>query len=336
MNMKVLAKRCGVSTATVSYALRDDPRISEAVRKRVQQTAKEIGYRPDSLGTSLVAYRNNVRQRPVRPKVAVLFENPPSSRRTALFQPHLTSFRHNIAHYGYEVCEYFLTTMKLSATDLAEKLHEEGIRGLVVAWGDWGERMAGFPWHEFTVVSAERNGIHPALDRVSVNHFSATDEAFERLLGLGASRIGLVCHDDLFLRVRKNIVGAYLMNVHRSEASADGIPPYFYRLGESTDRFAAWFAEHQPDAVLAHRLIDQDFFKQAGVRFPEDAQYAVIEIDDERAGAESGIIMNEDFGRVLADTLAGKLHYDDRVRPEAEGNLILVDGEWKTGATTRS
>jgi LacI family transcriptional regulator len=44
--LREIAERAGVSTAGVSLALRDHPRISEPTRKRVQRVARELGYAP--------------------------------------------------------------------------------------------------------------------------------------------------------------------------------------------------------------------------------------------------------------------------------------------------
>ena len=41
ISMRQLAKIAGVSVATVSYALRDDPRISAATRQRIQSLARK-------------------------------------------------------------------------------------------------------------------------------------------------------------------------------------------------------------------------------------------------------------------------------------------------------
>ncbi|WP_269522434.1 LacI family DNA-binding transcriptional regulator [Coraliomargarita parva] len=334
MNMKELAKICGVSVATVSYALRNDERISQAVRERIQAKARELNYRPNSLSSALVRYRTGSKGPEETPAVAVVYAHPKTSRRTELIQTHIDNLRHAIRPYGYRLKEFYLGETTDAATQLAEQLHAEGIRGIIVAWGQWNGRMVGFPWQEFVVVSAERNEVHPALDRVSMNHFSATDLAFHQLEKLGVRRIGLICHDDLPIRVRKNIVGAYLMNVRAKENWATDIPPYFYSIGEDGESFREWFDRYQPDAILSHRQIDMAFYASAGIEFPRDAQYAVIEIDDSGPGVESGVLVNEDLGSVLAETIAGKLHYDDHVQLENEGSLILVDGEWRAGRTT--
>lgn len=334
MNMKELASLCGVSVATVSYALRDDARVSEAVRKRIAQKAREVGYKTNPQNSALVRYRKGSSEALRPPTIAIVYAHGKTSRRSQLIQPHIKVLRRTVKPYGYRLKEFFLGYKPDSQEELLAQLRREEIRGIVLGWGEWQDRMEGFPWEEFAVVSAERNQIHPSLDRISMNHFSATDEAFQQLEESKVSRIGLICHTDLPLRVRKNIIGSYRMNVHRRDHWASDIPPYFYTLGESPEAFLEWFSQYQLDAILSHRIIDLTFFKDGGIRFPQDAQYAVIEIDDGGKGGESGVIVRDDLGRVLAETIAAKLHYDERVNPESEGNLILVDGYWHNGSTT--
>lgn len=45
-SLKDLAKECGVSVATVSKALNDQPDISPATRERVRAAAHRMGYLP--------------------------------------------------------------------------------------------------------------------------------------------------------------------------------------------------------------------------------------------------------------------------------------------------
>ena len=44
VSMKDIARRCGVSVATVSKALNGQPDIGEETRRRVEETAREMGY----------------------------------------------------------------------------------------------------------------------------------------------------------------------------------------------------------------------------------------------------------------------------------------------------
>src|ERR1035441_8066159 len=52
-----IARKLNVSHTAVSRALRNDRQISKSLCQRVQQTAAEMGYRPDAMLTALAHYR---------------------------------------------------------------------------------------------------------------------------------------------------------------------------------------------------------------------------------------------------------------------------------------
>jgi len=53
-NQKQIAERLGLSQATVSMVLNDDPRISKDTRERVFEVIEELDYRPDGIARSFV------------------------------------------------------------------------------------------------------------------------------------------------------------------------------------------------------------------------------------------------------------------------------------------
>ncbi len=53
VGIRQVAKHAGVSTATVSHALRNPGRVAERTRQKVLAAVKETGYTPNSLGVSL-------------------------------------------------------------------------------------------------------------------------------------------------------------------------------------------------------------------------------------------------------------------------------------------
>ena len=57
VSMKDIAQRCGVSVATVSKALNDQPDIGPETRARIRQTAEEMGYVTNSAARALKANR---------------------------------------------------------------------------------------------------------------------------------------------------------------------------------------------------------------------------------------------------------------------------------------
>ena len=59
-SLKTIAKLAGVSPATVSLALRDDPRVADSTRSRVTTLASELGYVPNHIGRALQASQSSL------------------------------------------------------------------------------------------------------------------------------------------------------------------------------------------------------------------------------------------------------------------------------------
>ena len=56
-SLKDLAKECGVSVATVSKALNDQPDIAPATRERIRAAARRMGYLPNAAARALKTNR---------------------------------------------------------------------------------------------------------------------------------------------------------------------------------------------------------------------------------------------------------------------------------------
>lgn len=65
VNMKIIARECGVSINTVSHALRDFDDISKATKQRIRQKAVELGYMPNAVAQQIKGEE--------KPVVALLF-----------------------------------------------------------------------------------------------------------------------------------------------------------------------------------------------------------------------------------------------------------------------
>jgi LacI family transcriptional regulator len=59
VNIRELARRSGVSTATVSRALNDRAEVSEATRAKIRRLASELGYAPNEPARTLVRRRSD-------------------------------------------------------------------------------------------------------------------------------------------------------------------------------------------------------------------------------------------------------------------------------------
>ena len=90
MNIKDIAKLCGVSTSTVSKVLHDDKTISEETRRKVLDVVKEYHYVPYSEVLKNAAPRMNM--------IAVVFDEEQDFHKELLYHIEDKAF-----DYGYNI-----------------------------------------------------------------------------------------------------------------------------------------------------------------------------------------------------------------------------------------
>ncbi len=96
VTIKMIAKECGCSVATVSKALNDAPDISAETRDRIRKVAADMGYMPNAAARMLKTCRSY--------NFGVLFEDDSNKGLTHLFFAHiLNSFKHRAEELGYDI-----------------------------------------------------------------------------------------------------------------------------------------------------------------------------------------------------------------------------------------
>src|ERR1051325_9577821 len=86
-SLRSIGEQAGVSRSTVWLALRNDPRVQEATRERIQALAKEAGYHPSALVSTMLSQVR--RRKPAKERVAIawLSSLPPPLKQSAQQQP---------------------------------------------------------------------------------------------------------------------------------------------------------------------------------------------------------------------------------------------------------
>lgn len=116
-----IAEALNVSAATVSRALNDNPRISEATRKRVKDKAEELGYRHNSMASSLRNKRSNIIGMIV-PRISMYFH--------AIF---ITALQNRLQEEGYSLMVCQSNDSESIEQKLAATLYSSRVDALVVS-----------------------------------------------------------------------------------------------------------------------------------------------------------------------------------------------------------
>lgn len=136
VSMKDISEACGVSIATVSKALNGHKDISKETKERIRQTAKQMGYSPNSAAKSLKTHRTY--------NIGVLFTDESQSGLTHDYFAHvLDSFKNTAEEKGYDIT--FINSCKSRPQKMTylEHARYRGFDGVVIACVDFDDPKVG-------------------------------------------------------------------------------------------------------------------------------------------------------------------------------------------------
>ena len=124
-SLKDLAKECGVSVATASKALNNQPDIAPATRERIRAAARRMGYLPNAAARALKTNRTY--------NLGVLFVDEKQSGLThEYFSAVLDSFKVEAEKRGYDIT-FINHNISGKSMSYLEHCHYRGVDGVVIA-----------------------------------------------------------------------------------------------------------------------------------------------------------------------------------------------------------
>jgi DNA-binding LacI/PurR family transcriptional regulator len=331
-----LAKALGLTQATVSLALRGDPRISETRRKQIQDAAREMGYQPNPTAVNLAHFKRNSTLKPVQAALAWLnfYPDPKQLRSRGEFERYWQGATATAGKFGYHLDEFACANMAVNR--LGSVLLARGINGILLPphgglLKEWGDKWGDFHWERFSVVRFGRSIDNPATHVVTADQVSNMMLAFEETHRRGYERIGFVAEPAS--KKWYLFEAGYLMAQQRVEAR-QRLPIFRVAEGEpvaSQPALARWLKKEKPDAVITTISSTREMLKKAGCRVPEDIGVAAMSVLD--GNADAGIYQNsEEIGRAAVLLLISMIHDNDCGVP-ALHREILLPGKWVDGSS---
>ena len=185
----------GVHPSTVSLALRNDPSISEATRRKVRIAAKKVGYRPDPMLDAFNSHRKGVLPHKSVPVVAIIadFETREQMESSVPHRLILEGARIGADMLHCKLEPFFMHRNQLSPERVNSILRARGIVAVLLAsLRPWSTRLA-FDWDQFCVVALECPHLTVPSYSVNSDRRDAARMAFRQLHAAGHRRIGLAC-----------------------------------------------------------------------------------------------------------------------------------------------
>jgi DNA-binding LacI/PurR family transcriptional regulator len=177
--IKDVATRAGVSVATVSRVLNQNPRVKPHLRERVLQAMAELDYRPSGIA-------RNMRNQSARVIGLIISD---------IQNPFFTALVRAVEDVAYE--NQYTVLLCNSDEDpqkeqlYADVLSTERVAGVIIVPTSRDSCIPLLSRH-IPVVMADRKVAGPATDSVTLDNIGGAYQATAHLIGLGHRRIGLV------------------------------------------------------------------------------------------------------------------------------------------------
>lgn len=345
VTLRDIAEKTGVSTATVSLALRNSPRISAETRARIAAAAKELGWRPNPL---VGAYQTLVRLRKstgVQAALAWINDHPEQDYwRQPWTRPLFEGARQRAAALGFALDEIWLggaldpANPRENERKFSKILRARGINGLLLPWL-CRPQHAFLVWRDFCVVCVGKHLAHLEHSAVLVpvraqfhlvneDDFANTRLAICRLREAGCRRVGLAISawED---RHTDYLCSAAFLRAQAEWPPAERVPPLY---SDRRDDVVKWLLKHRPDAVICSHGGMKSHVEAAGFRVPQDVRVAHLNLAADVEGWSGVDRRLGQIGSAAIDILTAHL-FRNETGPPPFPKQMLIPGVWVEGGT---
>lgn len=339
ITQRELASLAGVSSATVSLALRNSPEVSLAMCRRIQALAKRHGYAPNASATSLAAARWAGRGEPYRGVLAFVSGDPGSSGGWKSWATHRKMFEGAVERAqatGYQIQEYWWHDPEMAGARLSRVLAARGVPGVIFHLLDGvdARELGRLGFGGLALAAIGLRYLAAPVHSATNDQFGAGALAAMRLRAAGCRRIGMILDTQVERRIDWRFAGGYFTHC-AGELILPEIPPFTdIQNGRGV---GAWIERHRIDGVLSVPYPFHNHLAAAGVRVPEDVAFAYLDVhaDEPLFGGCAGVDqLHELVGAAAVDLVTAQIHRREKGVPDRQ-RVVLTEGRWRSGWSVR-
>ncbi len=331
-----VARAAGVSLMTVSYALRNNPKIPAATREKVKRAAKKVGYVPHPEIGRLMHLLRAKRMPSYQATLGFISfsheAHPATHRYTADV---IAGARSRAASLGYAVDLFNVDTAELSQTRLTTMLKSRGIRGVLIPPLPEMEDCAQLlDWSQFSIVAATYSAQNLIVNRVVPFHQHNITLALAQLHRLGHRRPGLVLTGNLVRRVNFAYQAALALQQQLGEFAMVPVVTLDADQPRNLERTVqSWAKKYRPDVILTAEDSAGLIGSLLGPFFGTSLKICLL--DHSGADPRPGVHQHPRIiGETAVDLLAGQVQRGE-VGFEQNPRVTMVEGRWFTGEKSK-
>lgn len=340
VHLSDIAKKVGVSKMTVSRALREDPAVSEASRKKILAAAKELEYVPNPKLARLMSEMAHSRSHANSLGELAYITTEDSEWGWKQYHHQLSCYEGAKAEakfYGYNLLPVWALSRRFSRGRLTELLWSRGVDGIIVQ--PLGRAMIGrtldIDWEKFSSVQIGATLSVPKLNLVRHNHYDGMTQTLLAMERLGYERIGLCFSKDSDIRSYHRWAAAYLYWRTIRGFTDRTLPSFHYTAGQvDAKALKTWIRQHKITGIIGMGMELVNTCLKIGLKVPDDIGISVLD----RPGGEckvAGIDQRAaQIGSMAVDMLIMAVRKGAKGVPEHPLQTI-VEGKWVPGDTLR-
>lgn len=337
-----IARVAGVSTAAVSYALQNKPRVSRETREKILKIARKLGYAPNARLSTLMAGVRDANSTGLLPIAWLNTAWEKDAWQRYKFQsPLLDGAKERAAELGYKLDEFWCSERGITMERLSEILYGRGIEGAILTFP---ARHFRLNWEHLASVHLGASLLKPKLHEVNSDTYFNLSLALRSLKRLGFRRIG-ICLAQQVDSASNSSIRAAAWNLYYQATRAQRVPPLFYppywivsRAKEKHCKerdLVAWVKRHKPEVIVGNDNRIVQWLERAGFRVPEDVGVVHLAVDDDVldwAGIHS---RRWEVGRAAVEQVVSLMRNHQFGVPKTPLR-IAIRGTWQTGRTLGS
>ncbi len=331
ITLKDIGEKAGVSTTTVSLALRNDSRLTKETIRRVKRFADQLGYMPDPWLSSLSSYRHTSKLATPNTTIAMVtnWEHRGEWKKFPSILNYYNGAMQMAEELGYKLEEFHLGENGGEART-ASILFNRGIKGILLLPNPPEIRQMHFDFSRFSVVQVGRTLSWPSVNSVIHHHYNAVHFTIYTLRKRGYHRIGLAITEKEHQLHRRCWLASYLVKQYDFSDEMTQVPPYLVQEFEKKP-FLSWLKKHRCDVVISNKTTPYHYMKEAGYQVPDDVGFSCLCLEER--GDISGIFMKSEIAGAQAINLLHMLMMSRQLGCPKNPMNLVIEGEWHAGTT---
>ncbi|MCD8482751.1 MAG: LacI family transcriptional regulator [Verrucomicrobia bacterium] len=336
VTLRMIAEAAGVSRATASRALRDNPVISESVRKKVKTVAVKLGYAPDPEAQRLMAYLRSTRKQRFESTIGILNAYQPSQRINEDYYTRelIQGAKQRAVQLGFAVDMLNLREDGMTPRRVDQIIKARSIRGLLIPPMPEPLFDVDLEWESMALVAATSTVQTLRLHRTLPHNHHNKQLLLDTALNAGYRRIGLISWHELEERQMHAMSATYALNGHLQHRF-EPLPIYNWIWQDfhvQAQHLRSWFQENKPDCILAFNTFALDALASVGLRAPEHFGYLSYGEAPEYITQVNQL--PQTVGSAAMDLLSSLVLRSECGLPDAP-KTVLIEGKLSMGSTIR-